>query len=112
MTCCPKNRYSEIRAITSSAPILRTAYWCTIYRSRLIERWWTGFKGALGGPVLNTVLHRLSVLSKAHQLRDAPNPTRDPAVQEFVRRIRRAYAARQQGCAQEGSARGDAGDLY
>jgi integrase len=53
-----------------------------------------GFKGALGPPALNTVMHRLSVLSKAHQLRDAPNPTRDPAVQELVRRIRRAYAAR------------------
>jgi integrase len=53
-----------------------------------------GFKGALGAPALNTVMHRLSVLSKAHQLRDVPNPTRDPAVQELVRRIRRAYAAR------------------
>jgi hypothetical protein len=52
-----------------------------------------GFKGALSAPALNTVLHRLSVLSKAHQLRDASNPTRDPAVQELVRRIRRAYAA-------------------
>jgi hypothetical protein len=52
------------------------------------------FKGALGAPALNTVLHRLSVLSKAHQLRDMPNSTRDPAVQELVRRIRRAYAAR------------------
>jgi integrase len=27
-------------------------------------------------------------------MRDVPNPTRDPAVQELVRRIRRAYAAR------------------
>ena len=53
-----------------------------------------GFKGGLGAPALNTVLHRLSVLSKAHQMRDAPNPTRDPAVQELVRRIRRAYVAR------------------
>jgi integrase len=53
-----------------------------------------GFKGELGAPALNTVLHRLSVLSKAHQMRDVPNPTRDPAVQELVRRIRRAYAAR------------------
>jgi integrase len=43
---------------------------------------------------LNTVLHRLSVLSKAHQMRDLTNPARDPAVQELVRRIRRAYAAR------------------
>jgi integrase len=53
-----------------------------------------GFKGHLGAPALNTVLHRLSVLSKAHQMRDVTNPTRDPAVQELVRRIRRAYAAR------------------
>jgi integrase len=53
-----------------------------------------GFKGALGAPALNTVLHRLSVLSKAHQMRDVPNPARDPAVQELVRRIRRAYATR------------------
>jgi integrase len=40
------------------------------------------------------VLHRLSVISKAHQMRAITNPTRDPAVQELVRRIRRAYAAR------------------
>jgi site-specific recombinase XerC len=43
---------------------------------------------------LNTVLHRLSVLSKAHQMRDVGNPTKNPAVQELVRRIRRAYAQR------------------
>lgn len=53
-----------------------------------------GFKGVLGAPALNTVLHRLSVLSKAHQVREVPNPTRDPAVQELVKRIRRAYAGR------------------
>ncbi len=53
-----------------------------------------GFKGALGAPALSTVLHRLSVLSKAHQLAEVPNPTRDPAVQELVKRIRRAYAGR------------------
>lgn len=53
-----------------------------------------GFKGAIGAPALNTVLHRLSVLSKAHQMRDLANPARDPAVQELVRRIRRACAAR------------------
>jgi integrase len=53
-----------------------------------------GFKGALGAPALNTVLHRLSVLSKAHQLGAGANPGRDPAVQELVRRIRRGYAAR------------------
>lgn len=53
-----------------------------------------GFKAALGPPALNTVLHRLAVLSKAHQLREVANPARDPAVQELVRRVRRAYAAR------------------
>jgi integrase len=52
------------------------------------------FKGEFGAPALNTVLHRLSVLSKAHQMRDVLNPTRDPGVQDLVRRIRRAYAAR------------------
>lgn len=53
-----------------------------------------GFKGNLGVPALNTVLHRLSVLSKAHQMRDLANPTQDPGVRELVRRIRRAYATR------------------
>jgi hypothetical protein len=53
-----------------------------------------GFKTTLGAPALNTVLHRLAVLSKAHQLREVANPARDPAVQELVRRVRRAYAAR------------------
>jgi integrase len=53
-----------------------------------------GFKAARGAPALNTVLHRLAVLSKAHQLRDLANPVRDPAAQELLRRIRRAYAAR------------------
>jgi integrase len=53
-----------------------------------------GFKGGSAAPALNTVLHRLSVLSKAHQMRDVSNSVRDPAVQELVRRIRRAYAAR------------------
>jgi integrase len=53
-----------------------------------------GFKGAPGAPALNTVLHRLAVLSKAHQMRDLANPARDPAIQELVRRIRRAYTAR------------------
>jgi integrase len=56
-----------------------------------------GFKGALGVPALNTVLHRLSVLSKAHQMRECINPARDPTVQELVKRIRRGYAARGAG---------------
>ncbi len=53
-----------------------------------------GFKGASGALALNTVVHRISVLSKAHQLRDFANPARDPAVQELLRRVRRAYASR------------------
>ena len=53
-----------------------------------------GFKGAAGALSLNTVVHRLSVLSKAHQIKDLPNPARDPGVQELLRRVRRAYAAR------------------
>lgn len=53
-----------------------------------------GFKASRGAPALNTVLHRLAVLSKAHQLRELANPVRDPAVRELVRRIRRAHATR------------------
>jgi len=55
-----------------------------------------GFKGALGSPALNTVMHRLSVLSTAHQKRELLSPARDPGVQELVRRIRRTYAQRGQ----------------
>lgn len=54
----------------------------------------TGFKSGLGPPKLATVMHRLSVLSKAHTLREAPNPVRDIKVQELVRRVRRAHAQR------------------
>ena len=53
-----------------------------------------GFKAKRGAPALATVMHRLAVLSKAHQLRELPNPVRDPAVQEVVRRIRRGHATR------------------
>ncbi|MFO1503067.1 MAG: site-specific integrase [Steroidobacteraceae bacterium] len=53
-----------------------------------------GFKGQLGAPALNTVLHRLSVLSKAHAMKNSVSPTRAPAVQELLKRARRAYAAR------------------
>ncbi len=53
-----------------------------------------GFKAKRGAPALATVLHRLAVLSKAHQLRELANPVRDPGVQELVRRIRRGHATR------------------
>jgi integrase len=54
----------------------------------------SGFKSTLGPPKLATVLHRLSVLSKAHTLREQFNPVRDIAVQELLRRVRRAHAQR------------------
>jgi len=55
-----------------------------------------GFKGELGAPAMNTVLHRLSVLSKAHGMKGLATPTRDPSVQELVKRARRAYSTRGQ----------------
>ena len=53
-----------------------------------------GFKAALGPPALATLLHRLSVLSKAHQLKGLPNPLQDAKVRELLARTRRAYAKR------------------
>ena len=47
------------------------------------------------GPLsLNTLLQRLSVLSKAHELAGQPNPCRAAAVRELLARTRRAYARR------------------
>ncbi len=54
----------------------------------------SGFKSAIGPPKLASVLHRLSVLSKAHTLREQLNPVRDVHVQELLRRVRRAHAQR------------------
>lgn len=51
-------------------------------------------KGKLGPPSLNTLLQRLSVLSKAHELRGHPNPCRDARVRELLAKTRRAYARR------------------
>jgi integrase len=53
-----------------------------------------GCKARRGPLSLATVIHRLAVLSKAHQGCKLPNPVRDPAVQELIHRARRAYAAR------------------
>lgn len=77
-----------------------------------------GYKGKLGPPTLNTLVHRIAVLSKAHQMAhagttgstgasstpdvDAPassgrgivNPCADPLVRELLARTRRAYAQR------------------
>lgn len=51
-------------------------------------------KGRTGPLSLNTLLHRLSVLSKAHQVQRQDNPCRAPAVQELLAKVRRAYARR------------------
>ncbi len=53
-----------------------------------------GFKGKLGSLAMATVSHRLSVLSKVHQIKALPNPCRDPQVQELLSKARRAYAKR------------------
>ena len=54
-----------------------------------------GYKHKAGPLSLATVLHRLSVLSKAHAMKKAKNPLEDPGVREFLRRVRRGYALRQ-----------------
>ena len=53
-----------------------------------------GFKAALGPPALATLVHRISVLSKVHQLRSVRNPCQDPKVRELLAKTRRAYSKR------------------
>jgi integrase len=53
-----------------------------------------GFKGKKGPIALNTIVHRLAVLSKAHQLHDLKNPTQDPQIRQLLAMTRRAYAKR------------------
>jgi integrase len=53
-----------------------------------------GFKAKAGAPALNTLLHRISVLSKAHQLEAAPNPCEQPRVRELLSKTRRGYVKR------------------
>jgi integrase len=54
----------------------------------------TGLKGKLGPLALNTVEHRLAVLSKIHQLKRLTNPCEDPAMKQLLKRARRAHAKR------------------
>ena len=50
---------------------------------------------ALPGPLaLSTVMHRISALSKLHQLQGHASPCHDVAVRELLSRVRRAYAKR------------------
>lgn len=53
-----------------------------------------GYKAQLGAVSLNTLVHRVSVLSKAHQLQNADNPCAQPRVRELLAKTRRAYAKR------------------
>ena len=53
-----------------------------------------GYKTRAGAPAHNTLVHRVSVLSKAHQVRELPNPCHDPRVRELLSRTRKADAKR------------------
>lgn len=53
-----------------------------------------GYKTRLGPPSLSTLVHRVSVLSKAHQLQGVDNPCEQPRVRELLAKTRRAYAKR------------------
>ncbi len=52
------------------------------------------FKGHLGPLKMNTVVHRLAVLSKLHQLRKLANPCEDPQVRHLLSRAKRASSKR------------------
>lgn len=52
------------------------------------------YKGKPGALALATLVHRISVLSKAHQLRALPNPCQAPQVKELMAMTRRGYAKR------------------
>jgi len=54
----------------------------------------SGIKSKLGPLSLPTVRHRLSVLSKAHQLKNLGSPVHDAKVRELLTKSRRAYAKR------------------
>ena len=53
-----------------------------------------GYKGKSGPLSHNTLVHRIAVLSKAHQIRELKNPCHDYKVRELLSRTRKAYAKR------------------
>lgn len=55
----------------------------------------TRFKARKGPMALNTMAHRVSVLSKAHQVRHLDNPCAHAGVRELLRTVRVGYARRQ-----------------
>lgn len=53
-----------------------------------------GYKAKKGPLSHNTLVHRMSVMSKAHQVHSMSNPCQDGAVKELMSRTRKAYARR------------------
>jgi integrase len=53
-----------------------------------------GFKGKLGAPALTTLIHRVAVLSKVHQVEKIANPCEQPRVRDLLSKTRRGYAKR------------------
>jgi len=53
-----------------------------------------GYKAKAGVISLNTLIHRVAVLSKAHQIQNASNPCEQPRVRELLSKTRRGYAKR------------------
>lgn len=53
-----------------------------------------GYKGKSGALALSTLVHRVAVLSKAHQMHELKNPCQDAKVRELLSRTRKAYARR------------------
>ena len=53
-----------------------------------------GFKGKPGPMTMNTLVHRVSVLSKIHQIKNFKNPCQDANVRELLAKTRRAYGKR------------------
>jgi integrase len=53
-----------------------------------------GFKSKPGAPALNTLVHRVSVLSKLHQIQALDNPCEQPRVRDLLSKARRGYAKR------------------
>lgn len=54
----------------------------------------SGCKASLGPMAMNTLRHRLSVLSKAHTLKQLPNPMAEGSVRELLRRTGAAHVKR------------------
>lgn len=53
-----------------------------------------GVKAARGPIALSTLMHRIAVMSKMHEIQGLPNPCRDPRVRELLAHTRKAYAKR------------------